>query len=127
MSFSKRTAPVTTSMSMADSIGGGTAPFACRRFARSPAVARETKVTTPRETTTIPSSPLRAGCRGIPIPPFSSIMQASSLSTGLAHPLPRQPTLQGNQLWERLFVSVESMDKFEKRRLLHHMSDGLQV
>ena len=81
-------------MSKADSIGGGTA-FACRRFERSPAVARETKVTTPRETTTIPSSPLRAGCRGIPIPPLSSVMQASSLSTGLARPLPHPRSLQG--------------------------------
>src|SRR5437870_3454648 len=115
MSFSKRMAPVATSMSKADSIGGGAAPFACRRFARSPAVARETKVTTPRETTNILSSPLRAGCRGIPIPPLSSVMQASSLSTGLARPLPHQRSLQGNRLWERLSVSDESLDKSEKK------------
>src|SRR5262245_56493660 len=115
MSFSKRMAPVAPSMSKADSIGGGVAPFACRRLARSPAVARETKVTTPRETTTIPSSPLRAGCRGIPIPPLSSVMQASSLSTGLARLLPHQRSLQGNRLWERFSVSDESLDKSGKK------------
>src|SRR4029453_553708 len=90
-------------------------PLAGRRFTRSPAVARETKVTTPREPTNILSSPLRAGCRGIPIPPLSSVMQASSLSTGLARLLPHQRSLQWNHLWERLSVSDESLDKSGKK------------
>src|SRR6266404_2483327 len=110
MSFSKRMAPVATSMSKADSIGGGTAPFACRRFARSPAVARETKVTTPRETTNIPSSPRRAGCRGIPIPPFSNVIPLNGSGASL-----RQRSLQGNRLRERLSMSDESLDKSGKK------------
>ena len=113
------------SMSKADSISGGTAPFACRRFEALSGSREGDQGHLPRETTTIPSSPLRARLSRIPIPHCqASCKRHPSRQVWRVSP---SRSLQGIAFGRDSLCRTRVWINLGKRRLLHHTSDDLQV